>query len=1130
MRFFNTLILSVITPCLGVVLYGDSEPLTTEQAMAAPYIYSGRLFAASSENGSQASGSGAAVGPGIVLTATHVYWTEAWGADDEELPVGASPWKAYRKWVPAASSPLSDSFDNVAAVVSLAGYDDALHEYDDNRRDSTSPFEAFNRDSLLLIFSDDEATPNGYMRAHPRAVKSGFLGSKNFYEVVGYPSAKYSGSDSRKWLMHTTTERSSLVVSKLPAVVYDAGYSYENRLYVGGDELDSFAGNSGGPVIGRSLDTEPWLIAGVYVGSSALFRAMDEELSDMINTAVAGQIDVAESRFRFVETDIVVSEGGGPVTIGVERLGSLTESAAASVQLIDITAWERIDYEHSSDLTWDAGESGVREITFTVLEDELREGTETMVLALEMDVNGVLDVPNSVVVTIEDNDLNGPLDQWTIVDEVGAVDYSEVVFAKGKFVSVGATNAIRFSPDYQDVSVTDFPGLNRLFQITYAHGLFIGCGDGPQIIVSEDAETWDIVELPTSVSLFSIQYGHGWFVAVGGIDAGPSSQGEIWVSRDARTWSKTYDEPHDRFDDVEFGNGLFLGRAGTDFFVSTDALNWEQVETEGLSGIPSDIEFGEGVFVNAGRLGGIYTSEDGVNWALARQEDEEAWYGVGYRNGYFVATGISGKLATSSDGGITWIDRIPDTQESLWHGVTAAGKMVVIGDNGLLMTSDLPEFFDFIFQPADQSVVAGDDASFTAEFISSMNISYTKQWQKDGIPIPGETGLSLVLSGATLEDVGSYQLVVSGGGVDQFSKIAELEVISSVLTPVISSASTATSHGITLEWDDVSLGENSYRIERRAVGTGTWIQVADLAANSTSFVDRFLIPDTQYEYRISAVSDDEVASQISSVVETKPATNLINLSTRGLVGANDDVMIGGFIIPEGPDMTLYIRGLGPSLQSSEIPNTISDPHLRLIQMGVQNPLELSNMDWGDSLDLQQILDTQLPPTVERESALIVTLPSGSYTTVLSNEIDEPMAVGMIEIYDLTVDCDSCRLINLSTRGPVAKGSELMIGGLIIRGVAEKQVLVRVLGPSLQEVVSALEDPFLRTVYGKNEALLIDSWEESQNPDIFAELGLPMEDPREPAEVYQMVAGSYTFLITGVDGASGIALLEIYELE
>lgn len=1131
-----SLILSILLNGLQCAS-AESEPLDPALITDAPYVYAGRVFGGTSAVSGLGSGSGTAVGPGIVLTAAHVYWTEAWVDTDDNneldtLPEGASPWRAYQRWHPAASASSSESFDNVASIVSLAGYDDVLHEYDENRGDSTSPFEAFNRDSLLLIFSDDAPTANGVMPVHPRAAESGYLGEKNFFEVVGYPSAKYSGSDSRKWLMHRTTEREQFTVSKVPSSVYDAGYSFEKRLYLGGESLDSYAGNSGGPVIARSGEEEPWLLVGVYVGSGALFRGSDEELISMIDTASAGQIEDKSTQFRFAATEYVVEEGGGPVEVLVQRLGDGVGAASLELEIVDTTPGAGRDFTHSYDLQWVDGDVSPKSILIQAAEDELREGKETHLLYLKSDKLELVSAPGSALITVEDNDLNGPLDKWTIIDEVGAVDYSEVVFAEGVFVSVGVTNAIFWSPDYQEVEVTEFPGLNRLFQLTYAKGLFIGSGDGPTLIVSEDGREWETVRLPSSISVFSTQYGHGKFVAVGGIDAGSFSQGEVWVSEDARNWRKTYDEQHDKFDDVEFGNGMFLARAGTEFYVSNDGLSWNQVETTGLSGVPSDIEFGAGVFVNAGQLGGIYISEDGVDWGLVRQPDEEAFYGVGYRNGYFVATGISGKLSTSSDGGLTWIDRLPDTDESIWHGVPAAGKMTVIGNNGLLMTSDLPGYFDFLFEPVSQDILEGEDAGFFAEFISSEDGPYTLQWEKDGEALVGETSKTLTVTAVGRGDEGEYQLIVSGDGTTYSSTVAVLQIETLINAPGNFIASTTTSRGITLSWEDTSSGEEGYLIERKAGDTGLWTNIATVDQNMTRYTDRDLVPDTTYDYRISPVSDETEALISSSTVTTLSATNMVNLSTRGLVGSGDEVMIGGFTVPQGSEMTLYIRGLGPSLQSSGIANTISNPQLRLVPAlgsGDGSP-GIVNRDWVDAENLDAILATNFTPPDERESAMLVTLSPGAYTIILSSEDEEPAGIGMIEIYDATEGCDSCRLTNLSTRAVVAMGNELMIVGLVIGGSAEKEIFVRVLGATLPGITAVLDDPVLKMVTGGGEELINDDWVDSVNADLIRSFGLPFQSDQEPGEVYQLTDGTYTFQISGKDDQTGVVLLEIFESE
>ncbi|MCB1121242.1 MAG: Ig and FN3 domain-containing protein, partial [Verrucomicrobiae bacterium] len=466
--------------------------------------------------------------------------------------------------------------------------------------------------------------------------------------------------------------------------------------------------------------------------------------------------------------------------------------------------------------------------------------------------------------------------------------------------------------------------------------------------------------------------------------------------------------------------------------------------------------------------------------------------------------------------------------ETLVQGVMAAGKLVVAGEREGVV-ADLGEFIDFIQEPESQHVSQGAQVEFIADFLSSA-AEPSLQWQRNGMPIPGATEKTLLLEAVHSADAGEYRLSVTNEGQTWYGPAAFLTLDKQQQPPVLQSAMTRSSYAVTLEWQDNSGYEEIYLIERRESGSETWVAVANLAAGSTHYIDRNLTPETAYQYRISAVAGDDVVSVSSEVVTTLEATNLKNLSTRGLVGQGDDVMIGGFVIPEGPAMSLYLRGLGPSLQGSGISNTISDPHLRLVQSGVPVPLEIVNDDWMDSVDYQAIADTGLPPIDEAESAMLVTLPPGAYTAVLSNNGEEAMAVGMVEIYDITADCGSCRLKNLSTRGVVRGGDELMIGGLIIRGAAEKQILVRGLGPSLAQVEGTLADPVLRMVTGTGEAFTLDDWTESNRSPQFAELGLPMTHEKEVAEIYQVPAGSYTFLITGQDGSEGVALLEIYEVD
>ena len=204
--------------------------------------------------------------------------------------------------------------------------------------------------------------------------------------------------------------------------------------------------------------------------------------------------------------------------------------------------------------------------------------------------------------------------------------------------------------------------------------------------------------------------------------------------------------------------------------------------------------------------------------------------------------------------------------------------------------------------------------------------------------------------------------------------------------------------------------------------------------------------------------------------------------------------------------------------------------MKLTRSLIAEPLVIINTDWMDSVNLDSILATQLLPGDERESAIYATLPSGSYTVILSNEIDELPAVGMIEIYDATEGCSDCRLINLSTRGLVGSGDELMIGGLVVIGLAEKGVLVRALGPGLTDVASTLVDPILKMVPNVGQVVSIDDWSDSADAEIIAGFGLSLLDDKEAAGIFQIQQGAYSFQISGVGGTTGVALFEIYEIE
>ena len=170
-------------------------------------------------------------------------------------------------------------------------------------------------------------------------------------------------------------------------------------------------------------------------------------------------------------------------------------------------------------------------------------------------------------------------------------------------------------------------------------------------------------------------------------------------------------------------------------------------------------------------------------------------------------------------------------------------------------------------------------------------------------------------------------------------------------------------------------------------------------------------------------------------------------------------MIGGFIVTGNASKRVVVRGIGPSLQGAGIQGVIPDPVLRLFR---SNGTEFAfNDNWTDTqgADLQTI---GLAPTHAFESAIVATLDPGAYTTIVSGK-GGATGVGLVEVYD-TNTASSAMLANISTRGAVKTGDNVMIGGFILGGssTTPARVVVRAIGPTLAQsgVPNSLADPTL----------------------------------------------------------------------
>ena len=155
-----------------------------------------------------------------------------------------------------------------------------------------------------------------------------------------------------------------------------------------------------------------------------------------------------------------------------------------------------------------------------------------------------------------------------------------------------------------------------------------------------------------------------------------------------------------------------------------------------------------------------------------------------------------------------------------------------------------------------------------------------------------------------------------------------------------------------------------------------------------------------------------------------PPSEPQNISTRANVGTGDNALIGGFIITGADPIQVVLRAIGPSLSVSGVAGVLADPTLELHDS--TGAVIASNDNWQDnSAEDQMVLtDHNLAPKDDLESAIVRTLDPGAYTVIVRGLADTT-GVGLVEAYDIDTSTTDSKLANISTRGLVETGDNVM---------------------------------------------------------------------------------------------------------
>jgi polygalacturonase len=282
-----------------------------------------------------------------------------------------------------------------------------------------------------------------------------------------------------------------------------------------------------------------------------------------------------------------------------------------------------------------------------------------------------------------------------------------------------------------------------------------------------------------------------------------------------------------------------------------------------------------------------------------------------------------------------------------------------------------------------------------------------------------------------------------------------------------------------------------------------------------------------------------VATSTAAVLTVAPpqSCNLTNLSVRSLAGAGDQTLIVGFSVA-GYGKPLLLRGVGPTLGLFNVGSTLADPQLTLFA----GPTAIATNDnWGSATASPALAAAARAVGAftltdgSTDAALLATADNSSYTTQITGP-GGASGVALAEIYD-TAPGLGARLTNLSARSVAGSGDATLIVGFFIAGTGQKKLLIRGVGPTLTAfgVVGALADPQLalyseQTLIGGN-----DKWgSTAAAPAIVsaaAQVGAFMlpDGSKDAVLLVTLPPGAYTTQVSGVGGATGIALVEIYEV-
>ncbi len=439
--------------------------------------------------------------------------------------------------------------------------------------------------------------------------------------------------------------------------------------------------------------------------------------------------------------------------------------------------------------------------------------------------------------------------------------------------------------------------------------------------------------------------------------------------------------------------------------------------------------------------------------------------------------------------------------------------------------------------PAPQTVAAGTTATLSVALTADPVPTY--QWHRDGVDLPGGTGRELVIDPVGPDNAGSYTVTITNEAGSITSAAAILTVTAP--PPFIGEHPTSITQpaGTTASLTVVASGSGALSYQ--------WLKndVAIPGATSSTLAFASLHTGDAGNYLVRVTDDyGTTTSRLARIVVATPvAGRIVNMSVRSTAGVDGNPLIVGFVMVGGAKDVL-VRGIGPALAAYDVTGFMTNPALEM--HGKVNDADTilgTNDNWGDgggaatlAAEFDRLGAFPLPDANSRDAALLTTV-GGLRTVHAKSATPGASGIVLVEAYDAG-DGNSPRLVNVSARNHAGQGFETLIAGFVISGNAPTRVLIRGVGPTLADfdVTGVLADPHLEVhtlINNLDRTIAVnDDWanEPGAADASAAASAFPLRNAStDAAIVMTLPAGSYTALVSGADGSTGEALVEVYEL-